>query len=250
MNRILLLAIYLIVVPFSCFASYPKAHNEYVNDYADVIDFELVKELRETLKNVEYYSGVEITVLTIENYSVYKTGDYSWEAFTTALFNHWGVGNQDQNNGVLFLISTGDQRIRIELGAGYPDHYDTIMQSILDNDIVPLLKNNNFPEGIARGVEKIVAATTVKISFFEWYKWYILGGIMTIIVLIIAFIIDKKNNLGIFWGLISVAGLLTIWIFKGLANGNRSDGFGGGHSDGGGASGDFGSGDSGSGGSE
>lgn len=239
MNRNLLLFVYLIFLPFACFASYPEANNEYVNDYADVIEFEVIEKLQEELEDVEYYSGVEITVLTIESYRSYKTGDHSWESFATGLFNDWGIGNPAQNNGVLFLVSTGDRKIRIELGAGYPDHYDEIMKSIIDNDIAPLLKDEYFTDGIELGVEKIVDATTVEVSFFDWYKWYILGGIGALISLIIALVIDKKKNPALFWVLLGLAGFLIISVLKGLASGNRSDGFGGGSSDGGGASGDF-----------
>jgi len=239
MSRKIFLTVFLIFLSFSCFASYPEARNEYVNDYADVIAFDVIEELREELEDIEYYSGVEITVLTIESFESYETGAKSWEAFSTGLFNYWGVGNRAKNNGVLFLISTDDRKIRIELGAGYPEHYDAIMKSIIDNDIAPLLKEEYFTDGVAIGVEKIVEATTVTVTFFEWYKWYILGGIGAFISLMIALAIDKKKNPALFWVLLGLAGFLILSVFKGLASGNRSDGFGGGSSDGGGASGDF-----------
>ncbi|MDX1451242.1 MAG: TPM domain-containing protein [Oleiphilaceae bacterium] len=237
-NRaILVLAI--LLLPLTCLATYPPAYNEYVNDYANVIDYDAIAELRTKLEDVEYYSGVEISVVTLESYHSYDTGDASWEAFCTGLFNHWGVGNREQNNGVLFLIATEDRKIRIELGAGYPDRYDLLIKSIIDNDIAPLLKEGFYTDGVLAGVEKIIEATTVKVSFFEWYKWYILGGIGAFISLIIALLIDKKKNPGLFWLLLGLAGLLIISIYKGLTDGNRSEGFGGGSSDGGGASGDF-----------
>ena len=239
MNPKLFLFFYLALLPFACLGGYPEARNEYVNDYADVIDYEVVSELREQLKDVEYYSGVEITVLTIDSYSSYNTGDSTWESFSTGLFNYWGIGNRAKNNGVLFLVSTGDRKIRIELGAGYPEHYDAIAKTIIDNDIAPLLKEEYYTDGVIAGVTKIIDATTVKVSFFEWYKWYILGGIGAFISLIIALVIDKKKNPGLFWIFLGLAGFLILAVLKGVGSGNRSDGFGGGSSGGGGASGSF-----------
>lgn len=239
MHRKLFLLTLLLTLPLLCSADYPQGRNEYVNDFANVLGPVTRNELRKKLKDVEYYSGVEITVLTINSYGSFGTGDLTWEAFATGLFNHWGVGNRAQNNGVLFLISTDDRKIRLELGAGYPAHYNSIMKSIIDENIAPLLKENLYDEGIKVGVEKIINATTKPVTFFDWYKWYILGGIGTFISLIIAFIIDKEENPKLFWVLLGLAGFLILSVIKGVASGKRSDGFGGGSSSGGGASGDF-----------
>lgn len=103
----------LLIVSQLSVADYPKAANEYVNDYANVLDLDTIAELRQQLKDVEYYSGVEITVLTIESYREFATNDPTWEAFATGLFNYWGVGNLALNDGVLFMISTGDRKIRL-----------------------------------------------------------------------------------------------------------------------------------------
>ena len=36
----------------------------------------------------------------------------------TTLFNQWGIGNRQNNNGVLFLIAPNERRMRIETGLG------------------------------------------------------------------------------------------------------------------------------------
>ena len=112
------------------------------------------------------------------------------------------------------------------------------MKLIIDNDIAPLLKDDYYTDGVIIGVEKIIDATTITVSFFEWYKWYILGAIGAFISLIIALVIDKKKNPGLFWVLLGMAGFLILAVFKGVDDGESSDGHGGGFSDGGGASGD------------
>ena len=64
-----------------------------------------------------------------------------------------------------------------------------------------------------------------------------MAGFIALISTIIALIIDKKENPHLFWILLALAGFLVLEIIRGTANGNASDGFGGGSSDGGGASG-------------
>jgi len=64
--------------------------------------------------------GVQITLLTIASLSKYDAAPFPRiEGFATALFNHWGVGDSEKNNGVLILISHSDRKMRIEIGSGY-----------------------------------------------------------------------------------------------------------------------------------
>lgn len=111
------------------------------------------------------------------------------------------------------------------------------MKEIIDNDIAPLFRKHDYNGSVVAGVNKIVDVTTVPVSFFTWYKWYILAGIAACISLIIALVIDKKKGAPLFWVLLGMAGFLILGMFKGISDGESSDGFGGGSSDGGGASG-------------
>lgn len=111
------------------------------------------------------------------------------------------------------------------------------MKSIIDDVIYPEFERNNFSGGIVSGSNKIIQAVTEPVSFFEWYKWYILAGFVALLSTIVALTIDKKKNPGMFWLLLASAGFIVLWIIKDLREGNASDGFGGGSSDGGGASG-------------
>ncbi|WP_415753809.1 TPM domain-containing protein [Pseudomonas leptonychotis] len=229
----------LALTPIYSFAEYPNAKDEYINDFAQIIDDSSEIIIRKKLYDAEYYSGVEISIATIESYSKYNTPSSSWEQFATGLFNYWGVGNLPKNNGVLLLISKNDRKIRIELGAGYPSHYDAIMKSVIENDIAPRLKSGDFTTGVILGVDEIIKATTRQITFLEWYKTYVLGGFGAFISLLIALFIDKKENPSLFWLFLGLAGILMLATLRGLKSGNRSEGFGGGSSNGGGASGNF-----------
>lgn len=231
--------IILFLVPGVASADYPSAKAEYVNDFAKIIDNTKQKALKKELRDTEYYSGVEIVVVTVKSYGHYKTGASSWEEFSTSLFNKWGIGNLPDNNGVLVLVSKEDRKIRIELGAGYPSHYDAIMKSIIEDEMVPELKNGNYTAGIINGTRAVIEAVTVSVSFFEWYKNYILAGILAVISTLAALYAEKTGKRGLFWVFISLAGFLVLGLLRSLSEGNRSDGHGGGSSSGGGASGDF-----------
>lgn len=220
-------------------ADYPSPKSEYINDFAKVIDNTEQKALKKELRNTEYYSGVEIVVVTVKSYGQYNTGAASWEEFSTGIFNKWGIGNLPENNGILVLVSKEDRKIRIELGDGYPFHYDSIMKSIIENEMVPELKNGNYTTGIVNGTNAVIEAVTVPVSFFEWYKYYILVGILAVMSTLAALHAEKTGKHGLFWVFISLAGFLVLGLLRLLSKGNRSEGHGGGSSSGGGASGEF-----------
>ncbi|MEH6670687.1 TPM domain-containing protein [Halopseudomonas sp.] len=231
------LGIILLFVSNIALASLPEARDEYINDFANLIQDGYEPELRNKLKDTEYYSGVEITVVTIESFSTYKPEFTSWESFATALFNKWGVGNLPENDGVMLLIAREGRKVRIEIGSGYASRYDSIMKGIIDETIYPQLERDHYNTGIIQGVDEIISSVTRPVSFFEWYKWHILAGIGALISTLIALSLDKKKDSGWFWILLALAGFLVLGIFSHLKGGKASDGFGGGGSDGGGASG-------------
>ncbi len=151
--------LFMLMSPCLVFAWYPAARHPYVNDYASILDDTTETRLRNTLSQTEYTSGVDIQVATIQRFQSYQTSDATWEQFATGLFNDWEIGTLPENNGVLFLISTQDRRIRIELGRGYSARYNRLMQSIIDGTIVPPLRRNDYEKGILDGVNRIIATT-------------------------------------------------------------------------------------------
>ncbi|MES9851980.1 MAG: TPM domain-containing protein [Candidatus Thiodiazotropha sp. L084R] len=227
-----LLGIILLFFSNITLASLPEARDVYINDFANLIQNGYESALRKKLKDTEYYSGVEITVVTIESFSKYSQKFSSWESFATALFNKWGVGNLPENDGIMLLVARDGRKIRIELGAGYPMRFNSIMKGIIDETIYPQLKRNKYTTGITKGVDQIINSVTDPVSFFEWYKWYILAGIGALISTLIALLIDNKKNPGWFWVLLALAGFLVLGILRNLVQGEASDGFGGGASGG------------------
>lgn len=82
------------------------------------------------------------------------------EAFVTNLFNSWGIGDRQRNDGVLLLVATNDRKVRIEVGSGYGAGYDSAMQRVIDDNILPFFRRGEDSEGIASGVRGIKVALT------------------------------------------------------------------------------------------
>ncbi|MES2540718.1 MAG: TPM domain-containing protein, partial [Pseudomonadota bacterium] len=74
------------------------------------------------------------------------------EDYGKELFNAWGVGEADRNDGIMLLLDTEAREARIALGAGYDPVYDGRAARVLSTAVLPPLRSGNFAEGIEAGV--------------------------------------------------------------------------------------------------
>lgn len=134
-HRAGVLAAFLSSLAAACGASgYPSPRENYVNDFAGIIQPVDAQMLRERLQSLERQTGIEGTVVTVKSMVEYETGTSSIEAFATGLFNKWGVGNKRGNNGFMILLAAEDRKCRIELGDGYGSQYNAHERNRRSND--------------------------------------------------------------------------------------------------------------------
>lgn len=135
--------------------SFPTWENTYVNDYAEVLDAETEARVRTLVQTLREQSGVEMTVLTLYTRETYAPGS-RLEDFATGLFNTWGIGNAQRNDGILMLILTQDRDMRIELGAGYGKDYDIAAEYVIQLDMLPHFKEGDFNTGTLTGTQRVI----------------------------------------------------------------------------------------------
>lgn len=133
---------------------YPAYDNIWVNDQADVIDDAAEARITAALQALGDETGVQATVLTLHTRWGYP-GE-TLEAFATGLFNDWGIGDADRDDGILVLVLTEDREMRIELGAGYDAGFNGVAQDIIDEIFVPAFGRNDFSGGIETGTAAVI----------------------------------------------------------------------------------------------
>lgn len=152
--RSIFAALFLLSTPASA-QTFPDYENLYVNDYADLLvpadERALTRQLSQLKKDV----GVEMTVLTLDTQKDYAPG-MTLEAFATGLFNTWGIGDANRNDGVLVLVIRNDRVMRLELGAGFAKEWDRVARNVVDDHFLPSLRNDRFSQGILRGTEATI----------------------------------------------------------------------------------------------
>ena len=228
------------------YSPFPQPDAGYITDKANVLGKKVENRIERWLWEIEKKTKVEIIVVTIHSIKEFEgTPNDSIEEFTTALFNKYGIGNFPANNGVLLLVSVGDRKARIELGAGYGHARDADAQRIMNGIIVPKFRNADYAGGITEGVKAIAQEfANVRIGI----NWTLIILLIALPVLgIVAYSLFKNGKRGWGWvvvGLLFITVLLIIYMVYQAARvlpktAGGAGGFGGGFSGGGGATGSW-----------
>lgn len=231
----------------------PPGEREFVVDLADVLAATEEQKIRGICDKLLTATAAPIIVVTIESMAKCGGAGLRIETFATLLFNQWAIGHakigkQVLNHGILLLVSTGDRKARIELGAGWGHEKDALCRRIMDEQIVKRFKSGDFPGGILAGVEsldKMARGFKIPKPPRPWWHYALLVvGILTIVSLV------RSGKSGWGWGLLALVlgiplAILGILALLGRGSGSRGGGgfsggsFGGGFSGGGGATGSW-----------
>jgi len=125
-----------------------------VNDRAGLLSAEHVRALEARLAAFERDTTHQIVVLTVPSLE----GE-AIESFGIRVAEAWQIGHEDLDNGIIVIVSAGDRRARIEVGYGLEGVVpDAVAARILRERMIPRFREGRMAEGIARGVEALMAA--------------------------------------------------------------------------------------------
>ena len=127
----------------------------YVNDYAGMISPSAKSKIEQELKAFEQSDSTQIVILTI---SSLEGGNI--EEFGIKVAETWKIGQQVKDNGILFIVSKQDRKIRIEVGRGLEGKLTDLMSGrIIDRVIKPRFSEGDFDGGFIAGVSSMIDAT-------------------------------------------------------------------------------------------
>ena len=217
-----------------------------VNDYTGMLTYNQIKTLEHKLVAYNDSTSTQILVLLVDDLQ-----GYSIEQYATEIGHSWGVGQKGKNNGVVILVKPkrGSERGQVNISPGYGmEEYvtDATAQRIIEKEMIPAFKNNDYYKGIFKAVDVIIDLCSGKFSQDDYadHKGTGIPIFLLIIVIIVAILLFSKffgNNGQNYSG----GGSRAIWIPMGggFGGGSHSSGgfggFGGGGFGGGGASGSW-----------
>jgi uncharacterized protein len=245
-----------IIFSLTCFFAFaqkgiPNKPNppKLVNDFTGMLTPDQQQALESKLIAFDDSTSIQIAVVLIESLDGRDIAEYAVE-----LGRAWGIGNKENNNGVLLLVSKSDRKIHIATGYGVEGALPDITAShIIDEQIKPNFRENDYYRGLDQGTDAIIAATKGEYKAPENYrkkkgKKEIPGLLVLIIIFVIMYFIRRGGGGGGYYG---GGGYRRshgpgIWFFPSSGGSNWGGGssggfggFGGGSFGGGGASGDW-----------
>jgi uncharacterized protein len=202
----------------------------YLNDGANMLSADAKDQLLTASKDLHEQTGAQFVIVTVPSLN-----GQSIEEYSNDLFNNWGIGDKDKNNGVLLLISKDDKKFRIEVGSGLEG---TLTDAYCNNEL-SILKDNfkkgDFDTGVLTVSKDICSSvssgeevTSNSHKLTEMQKEILLVVVILLIIIILfLFSSSGSSSSGGFYGGSSSSS----------SGSSSSSSFGGGSSDGGGCSG-------------
>ncbi len=124
------------------------AYTGYVNDQAGVLGEQRRAQLEAFLDQYAKKTGSQFAVLTMAT-----TEPEEPDAFKVRVFEAWGIGSKENDDGLLLLLAMKERRIVFETGYGLegtlPDGWQT---SMLLDLAVPRLRAGDAEEGVTAAV--------------------------------------------------------------------------------------------------
>ncbi|KGE16993.1 TPM domain-containing protein [Paenibacillus wynnii] len=115
----------------------------YVNDFANVIDQKTENYMVNYGIRLHKDSGAQVVLVTVES-----TEGTPIKEYATALFNSWGVGSAEKNNGLLLLFSIQDDDYWAVQGKGIENSLSNDkISSILSQSLEPDFAAKNYNSG-------------------------------------------------------------------------------------------------------
>ncbi len=141
-----LICLYAIATP-----NFPELTGRVV-DQANILSSVIEIELKQLLETHENKTSNQLVVVTLKSLEGYAIDDYGYQ-----LGRHWGIGQKDKNNGALLIIAPNERKVRIEVGYGLEDTLtDALSSYIINQNIVPYFKKNDFDTGVLNGTKNII----------------------------------------------------------------------------------------------
>lgn len=148
-RRIVLICFLLLMVSGRGLAAdFPELTNDlYVQDEVGILTEQQKEEIRQLGRELEDATTAQIMLLVIPTLEGEPIESYANEAF-----RHYGVGAEEENNGVLVVLSLDEpdnREIYVEIGYGLEGALpDGKVGRILDEYAIPYLSQGNYSEGV------------------------------------------------------------------------------------------------------
>lgn len=231
--------------------NYPSpTRNKYVNDYAGVVDNRWSTQIINLGNELERRTGAEAVVVTVDTLKGMPIEDYA-----NGLFRQWGIGQSQEDNGLLVLLVVKDKEWRVEVGRGL----EGALPDVLTNRVMmglgkPYFMKDDYGQGLAKIYSQFCDEIAEEYNITLTHSLHTVlpnnqnepgrhrGSFIPYLCFLALFIFDLIFNRGRIFSFVMQMIFWNSFFGNNHRNGrggNNGGGFGGGSSNGGGSSGSW-----------
>ena len=135
----------------------------FVNDFADVLSQETEQMILQKGAALAEKTKAQVVVLTVNSLN-----NEPIEQYALNLGREWGIGDEEDNTGVLLLLAVEERETRIEVGYGLEGRLpDSKAGRFLDTYAIPYFREDNFDAGVRETYAALVNEVYVEFGLEE-----------------------------------------------------------------------------------
>ncbi len=188
-----------------------------VVDLVNSLSSEQKQSLEARLQAFEQRKGSQIAVLIIA-----KTQPETIEQYTIRVAEQWQLGRKRVDDGAILLVAKEERALRIEVGYGLEGALsDAICKRIIDEQILPRFRQDDFYGGISAGVDammRVVDGEALPPPFSDTQSLGAIGALPLVFIAAIIMGALMRKLFGRGKGALITAGALglIVWFMTGL----------------------------------
>ena len=123
----------------------------YVSNPDGILSEEAVSEINQRLWQLRQATSAEMEVAVLPS-----VGDVDINTFSVDLFEKWGIGKKDNDNGVLFVVVMDQKKGLITTGYGMEGILpDVVCTAIVRDEMVPRMRDGAVDSAVTAVVDKV-----------------------------------------------------------------------------------------------
>lgn len=158
-KRFFMICILLLCIwPCSALAVVDAPETVYVGDYAGVLTDATEQYIIAENQKLAEATGAQIVIVTVDFLDGMEIEDYAY-----TIFNAWGIGDEERNNGLLLLLAIGEENYYAMQGAGLEGVLSSgTLGDYLYDYLEPDFAAGNYDTGVY----------SVFNAFLQWFDTY------------------------------------------------------------------------------
>ncbi|RIV88057.1 methanol dehydrogenase [Aurantiacibacter zhengii] len=131
--------------------SFPERGTAPVVDQANIIDEATEARLTQQLDAFEEANQRQFVIATVDSLQGYDIADYGYQ-----LGREWGLGDAENNDGIILLVAPNERRVRVEVGYGLEPIIPDGLAFEYVEGMKDYFRDGNFSGGIEWAANQII----------------------------------------------------------------------------------------------